>query len=43
VIFTGLLVAGAIVRPDDASLGTALMIAAVVPLGFAVVSRRSKD
>ena len=40
VVFTGLLVAGAIVRPDDATLGTALMVAAVVPLGFVIFGRR---
>jgi predicted unusual protein kinase regulating ubiquinone biosynthesis (AarF/ABC1/UbiB family) len=40
VVFTGLLVAGAIVRPDDAGLGTALMVASAVPLGFAIFARR---
>jgi predicted unusual protein kinase regulating ubiquinone biosynthesis (AarF/ABC1/UbiB family) len=40
VVFAGLLVAGAIVRPDDAGLGTALMVASAVPLGFVVFGRR---
>ncbi|SDR65275.1 ABC1 kinase family protein [Agrococcus carbonis] len=38
LLFTGLLVAGAIVRSTDAVLGTVLMVASVVPLAHAVLA-----
>ncbi|UOW00338.1 AarF/UbiB family protein [Agrococcus sp. SCSIO52902] len=38
VLFAGLLVAGALVRPDDEGFGTALMVASVVPLLHAVLA-----
>jgi predicted unusual protein kinase regulating ubiquinone biosynthesis (AarF/ABC1/UbiB family) len=38
VLFGGLLVAGALVRPDDPTFGTVLIVASVVPLLHAVFS-----
>lgn len=40
VVFAGVLVAGAVVRADDPTLGTVLMIGAVVPLAAAVLPGR---
>ena len=37
VVFAGLLVAGAVVRADDATLGTVLMVASVLPLATAML------
>jgi len=40
VLFAGLLIGGAVVRPDDAVLGSVLMIVSVVPLLHALFSGR---
>ncbi|MDO9397750.1 MAG: AarF/UbiB family protein [Herbiconiux sp.] len=40
LLFTALLVAGAVVRADDAVLGSVLMIASVLPLGHALFAGR---
>jgi predicted unusual protein kinase regulating ubiquinone biosynthesis (AarF/ABC1/UbiB family) len=40
LVFGGTLIAGALVRPDDAVLGTVLMLASIVPLGAAVLAGR---
>ena len=40
VVFAGVLVAGAVVRPSDTVLGTVLMVASVVPLAVAVFAGR---
>ncbi len=40
LVFAALLVAGAVLRADDAVLGTVLMIGSVVPLLHAVFSGR---
>ncbi|KQO96926.1 ABC1 kinase family protein [Leifsonia sp. Leaf264] len=40
VLFGALLVAGAVVRPDDVVLGTVLMIASVIPLLVAIFAGR---
>jgi predicted unusual protein kinase regulating ubiquinone biosynthesis (AarF/ABC1/UbiB family) len=37
VVFAGLLVAGALTRPDDPGLGTVLMLLAVLPLGHVLL------
>ncbi|MFF2052622.1 ABC1 kinase family protein [Leifsonia sp. NPDC058194] len=42
VVFSGVLVAGAIVHAQDAVLGTVLMIASVVPLAVAVFAGRRR-
>ncbi|WP_025156860.1 ABC1 kinase family protein [Leifsonia aquatica] len=42
VVFAGVLVAGAILHPQDAVLGTVLMIASVVPLAVAIVPGRRR-
>jgi predicted unusual protein kinase regulating ubiquinone biosynthesis (AarF/ABC1/UbiB family) len=42
ILFGGLLIAGAIVRPDDAGLGTVLMLASAVPGLFAVFAGRGR-
>ncbi|PPG86619.1 ABC1 kinase family protein [Rathayibacter rathayi] len=39
VLFAALLIAGAVVRPDDGGLGTVLMIASVLPLLHALLAR----
>ncbi|PPI21560.1 AarF/ABC1/UbiB kinase family protein [Rathayibacter sp. AY1B5] len=39
VLFAGLLIAGAVVRPDDSGFGTVLMIASVLPLLHALLAR----
>ncbi|AND17650.1 ABC1 kinase family protein [Rathayibacter tritici] len=39
VLFAGLLIAGAVVRPDDGGFGTVLMIASVLPLLHALLAR----
>jgi hypothetical protein len=36
VLFGGLVIAGALVRPDDATFGTVLIVASVAPLLHAV-------
>nr|WP_251858472.1 AarF/UbiB family protein [Herbiconiux sp. L3-i23] len=41
LVFAGLIVAGALVRPDDGGLGTVLMIGSAVPLLVAVFSGRN--
>lgn len=47
MLFAGLLLAGALLRPDDPELGTALMVASAVPLVLVVVGpilgRRGPD
>ena len=40
VVFGGAIIAGAIVHTDDAVLGNVIMIASVIPLGFAVFAGR---
>jgi len=40
VVFAGAIVAGAIVHTNDAVLGSVIMIASVIPLGFAVFAGR---
>jgi predicted unusual protein kinase regulating ubiquinone biosynthesis (AarF/ABC1/UbiB family) len=40
-VFAGLLVAGALIRPDDSVLGTVLMAASAVPLLHALLTGRS--
>jgi hypothetical protein len=40
LIFGAVLVAGALVRGEDVVFGTVLMVASVVPLGFAVFAGR---
>lgn len=42
VVFAGLLVAGALTRPDEVGLGTGLMVASVLPLGHALVAGRRR-
>ncbi|PPF17204.1 AarF/ABC1/UbiB kinase family protein [Rathayibacter sp. AY1A7] len=39
VLFAGLLIAGAVVRPDDSGFGTLLMIASALPLLHALLAR----
>ncbi|PPG14671.1 ABC transporter [Rathayibacter sp. AY1C6] len=39
VLFAGLLIAGAVVRPDDSGFGTVLMIASALPLLHALLAR----
>ncbi|MFT3874879.1 MAG: AarF/UbiB family protein [Propioniciclava sp.] len=36
IVFTGTLIAGALVRPDDTGVGTALMLASIIPLVIAM-------
>ncbi|HEY0188757.1 MAG TPA: AarF/UbiB family protein [Cellulomonas sp.] len=38
VVFAALLIAGALLRPDEPTLGTALMVASVLPLAHVLVS-----
>jgi predicted unusual protein kinase regulating ubiquinone biosynthesis (AarF/ABC1/UbiB family) len=40
LLFGGLLIAGAIIRPDDGVLGTVLMVASVVPLAYTLFAGR---
>ncbi|SMH44499.1 Predicted unusual protein kinase regulating ubiquinone biosynthesis, AarF/ABC1/UbiB family [Rathayibacter oskolensis] len=42
VLFAGLLIAGAILRPDDGVLGTVLLVASVVPLLHALLGGRRR-
>ncbi len=42
VVFSGVLIAGAVVRPDDAVLGTWLMAGSALPLVLAVFGRRGR-
>lgn len=42
VVFAGVLIAGAVVRPDDAVLGGWLMAGSALPLGLAVFGRRGR-
>jgi predicted unusual protein kinase regulating ubiquinone biosynthesis (AarF/ABC1/UbiB family) len=42
VVFAGVVVAGALVRPSDTVLGTVLMVASVVPLAVAVFAGRRR-
>lgn len=41
LIFTATMVAGAIVRSDDATLGNVLLLASILPLGFTLFGGRS--